>query len=199
MHITDIFQCKFQKQLVITTDDGFIENYSIVCPILETYKVKGNFFLIENCVDNVQMMWRHVLFILQKKIENSVLIEAMKSLAQEFNLGFALDNEGILKWSRRSFPYKFQYKLTCELWKRLTPFSLKEYLNLNPPYLKTEHINEMLRSGHIIGSHSKSHPFCELLNIEELKFEIKNSMINLGKKFSTEVIAFSFPFGRNSR
>jgi peptidoglycan/xylan/chitin deacetylase (PgdA/CDA1 family) len=190
---------KFDKQLVITTDDGFVENYKTICPILESYNVKGSFFLIENSIDNIQMMWRHALFVLESKIQNLQLQSAISSLAQKFNIPQPKKKEGLLNWSYRAFPYKLKEQLTTELWNEVMPFSLSEYLNNIKPYLSSAQIKEILRNGHVIGNHTRSHPNCSLLNEEELKFEIHDSVKSLGNNFNTNVLAFSFPFERSYR
>ena len=188
---------KFDKQLVITTDDGFVENYTTICPILESYNVNGSFFLIENSIDNIQMMWRHALFVLESKNQNLRLQGAISSLAQKFNISQLRNKEGLLNWSYRTFPYKLKEQLTNELWNEVMPFSLSEYLNKIKPYLNSSQIKEMLRNGHVIGNHSRSHPICSSLNEEELKFEIYDSVKSLGDKYNTDVVAFSFPFERS--
>ena len=188
---------QFDKQLVITTDDGFVENYTNVCPILDSYKAKGSFFLIENSIDNVQLMWRHSLFVIESKIQNSRLQNAISLLVQKFNLSQPKKKEGLLKWSYRTFPHKLKDQLTNELWNEVMPFSLSDYLNNNKPYLNSSQINEMLINGHVIGNHTRTHPNCSLLNEEELKFEIYDSVKSLGDKFNTNVFAFSFPFERS--
>lgn len=188
---------RFDKQLVITTDDGFVENYTTICPILESYNVKGSFFLIENSLDNIQMMWRHALFVLESKNQNLRLQNAISLVAKKFNLSQPKKKEGLLDWSYRTFPYKLKEQLTKELWNEVMPFSLTEYLNKIKPYLNSAQIKEILRNGHVIGNHTRTHPNCSTLNIEELKFEIDDSVKSLGEKFNTDVLAFSFPFERS--
>ena len=151
---------QFDKQLVITTDDGFVENYNTICPILESYNAKGSFFLIENSIDNIQMMWRHALFVLESKIQNSRLRIAISSLAQKFKIQQPKKKEGLLDWSYQTFPYMLKEQLTNELWNEVMQVSLSEYLNNIKPYLNSAQIKEMLRNGHVIGNHTRSHPNC---------------------------------------
>ncbi|MCB0748064.1 MAG: polysaccharide deacetylase family protein, partial [Ignavibacteriae bacterium] len=190
---------KLDKQLVITTDDGFSENYTNVCPILEKYKAKGSFFLIENSIDNKMMMWRHILFILRAKVDNTTLYEEVKSLSKEFEIIAPEKDVDMLKWSYRQFPNKSKDNICKSLWNRIMPMSVEEYLANNSTYLTSEQIKEMLQNGHTIGSHSKTHPNTELLNVEELDFEVNKSLKRLEEKFETKVISFAFPFGANER
>lgn len=188
---------QFDKQLVITTDDGFVENYTTICPILESFNAKGSFFLVENSIDNVEMMWRHILFVLESRVQNLRLKNAISSVAQKYNIPQPEQNEGLLNWSYRTFPYNMKEQLTNELWNELMPFSLSEYLHKEKPYLNSAQIKEMLSNGHVIGNHTRSHPNCSLLKEEELKFEIYDSVKSMGEMFNTNVLAFSFPFERS--
>jgi peptidoglycan/xylan/chitin deacetylase (PgdA/CDA1 family) len=190
---------KFNNQLVLTTDDGFVENYSVVCNILAKYNVKGSFFLIENSIDNELLMWRHALFVLQSKFRVSEIQSTISFVAQKHNIQQPTKKEGLLQWSYRAFPNKLKDLLTHELWNELMPLTINEYLINEKPYLNSSQIEEIVRNGHVIGSHTRSHPICSSLDEEELKFETFDSVKSLANKFNTNVIAFSFPFERSKR
>ena len=53
------------NKLVITFDDGFRECSTVVAPILLEESVTATFFLIGNCLNNNDLMWRNKLLILQ--------------------------------------------------------------------------------------------------------------------------------------
>ena len=190
---------RFDKQLVISTDDGFVENYTAICQILDSYNAKGSFFVIENSIDNVQLMWRHALFVIESNIQNLRLQNAISALAQKFNLSQPKNKEGLLEWSYRTFTYKLKEQLTNELWDKLMPLSLSEYLKNNKPYLNSVQIKEMLENGHVLGNHTRSHPICSSLTEEELKYEIDESVDSLSNRYNTDILAFSFPFERSPR
>jgi peptidoglycan/xylan/chitin deacetylase (PgdA/CDA1 family) len=190
---------KFDKQAVITTDDGFVENYSVVCNILEKYNVKGSFFLIENSIDNNNFMWRHALFVLKSKMLNFDLQKAISSLLHDFDIPGPTIKEDLLNWSSRTFSYKLKDQLTNELWTKLMPISINDYLISNKPYLNYVQIKEMLGSGHVIGGHTRSHPISSFLSQEDIKYEIYDSTKSLANKFNTNILAFSFPFERSNR
>ena len=52
-----------KNKLVITFDDGFQENYSIIAPILFENNVRATFFLISSCIDNQDIMWRNKILL----------------------------------------------------------------------------------------------------------------------------------------
>jgi peptidoglycan/xylan/chitin deacetylase (PgdA/CDA1 family) len=56
-------------------------------------------------------------------------------------------------------------------------------------------INELAQSGHIIGSHSVSHPLLTNLNLTELSFELSESKNELQQRTGQKVTWFANPFG----
>ena len=48
---------KLERKLVLTFDDGYYENYSVIAPILSDLKISGAFFFISNCIDNI--LWAY--------------------------------------------------------------------------------------------------------------------------------------------
>ena len=81
------------------------------------------------------------------------------------------------------------------MWNELIPISIAEYLDNQKPYLSAQQVKEIINDGHSIGSHTKTHPNCSLLNSSELEDEISTSITRLNKKFDTKVLAFAYPFG----
>jgi len=68
-------------------------------------------------------------------------------------------------------------------------FNKKELMNEND-------INEWLKNGQKIGSHSSSHKNLQILSEKEKIYQIENSKKNLENKFNIQIDSFSFPFGR---
>lgn len=188
---------KFNKQLVITSDDGFVQNFKTMAPVLDEYGAKATFFLIEDCLDNKSLMWRHCLFFLSDKFSKAQLHHVMQKLAEEFGLEAPMQHENILSWSLRVFPMNRKDQICHAAWSVLMSYSMDEYLQDKKPYLTTSQISELLSSGFEIGSHSKTHPDCSKLAPAEMREEIVESAKRLSEKFNTDVCTFSFPFGRS--
>lgn len=188
----------FDRQLVITTDDGFEENFSQIFPILRRYKLPATLFLIENAIDNKSLMWRHAIFVLIEEF-------GIKRVEREFDgiicdMNLAKDNRysSILDFSFRSLPQNLKEGVIDMLWDRLCPSSQSDYLLKEQPYLDSKQIEEMLNSNIEIGCHSKSHPNFELLGNDSIIEESIISSQRLQEKFKTEIFSFSFPFQRSS-
>ena len=61
--------------------------------------------------------------------------------------------------------------------------------------MSTNQIRVLLDNGFDIGIHTKSHPFCNKLEFEDLSEEIIESSRRLGLKFNRKVNFASYPFG----
>lgn len=66
----------------------------------------------------------------------------------------------------------------------------------NEPKLLDEQISELINSGLIeIGSHTMTHDNLPTLNKRQKLDEIKNSKLEIEKKFNIKCISFCYPFG----
>lgn len=62
--------------------------------------------------------------------------------------------------------------------------------------MSKDDINEWLKNGMLIGSHSHNHYDLTKLNNKDLKSEINYSKDFLEQKFSTQILDFCYPFGK---
>jgi peptidoglycan/xylan/chitin deacetylase (PgdA/CDA1 family) len=182
--------------LCITFDDGFSDCYDIIYPLLKQYDIKATFFLIENVINNQDFMWRNKLILLDNLVNEELKVELIEIFKEEFK---------VIDYTNNSFfnlsnSWKMAEKETYAnfLWNISKIGSLQEKLDTYKPYLNDCQIFEMLNNGQEIGSHSKSHPFCDQLNIEEINEEVIESVNRLNNKFGINVNAFSYPFGNRA-
>lgn len=189
---------RFTNQLIITTDDGFSENYSVLLPLMKKYQLKYVPYICDASINNANLLWRHGLFVIMNSIGREALNKKIMEFAYENQLDQQKNEETLMGWSLRVFPNKDKEKLMKDLWRRTMDTTVDEYLEINRPYLSTEQINEILDCGNEIGSHSATHPYFDKLSEKEIVAEVSGSIRNLSKMFNTNIISFSFPFGRNN-
>lgn len=186
------------KKLVITFDDGFRENYSVIAPILLEEKIPATFYFITNCIDNNDLMWRNKLLLIEKyktNENNKHIID----IANRFGLNAPKDNQNLLIWSNSEWSMEKKEELVNLLWSEIVPFSLNEYLCEKQPYCTSEEILEMSNSGFEIGSHSVSHPNFSKLSYSNFQYEINQSCKTISEIINAKVISFSYPFGTRAR
>lgn len=185
----------FNNHLVITFDDGFKELYEIVFPILKEDNIPACTYLISNCVDNNDLMWRNKLEHIINTTSSQKLKIGVEKLVENFDLPEVKKNETIMQWSFNSWKMSEKENYVNFLWEELIELKLEDFLKNNKPYLSSSQIIEMSNNGWIFGNHTKSHPILSRLNSHELYSEIVDTKEELEKKLKIPIVHFSYPFG----
>ena len=182
------------RKLVLTFDDGLAENYSVAAPILKEKKLPATFFLIGNCIDNKDLMWRNKLLVIKRRAGKS-LPKIIAEAISIFGLPAISDYEDIMDWSLRAWPMNRKEEITNYCWNAAGVGTIQDYLEKNNPYLTVEQIRSLIKDGFEIGSHSMSHPVFSRLSYDEFENEIMASVQLLQTTFGQEITSFSYPFG----
>ncbi len=181
-------------QIALTTDDGFVENYTIIAPILLEEKIPATFFLINNCIDNQDLMWRNKLVYIFNKLGHKKSGELILTFAKKHNLPIPTNTENIIGWSERTFVMNEKEKLSSMLWEESNMEPLLQFLDEQKPYMTTKQIKELISGGFSIGAHTNTHPICSKLNYDTLEKEIIGSINGISKKIGVSPTHFSYPF-----
>lgn len=186
-----------KRKLVITFDDGFHENYTVIAPILIKLKLNATFYLIGNCIDNKDLMWRNKLLVISKKVENKILKKGIETITREYNLN-TNNYKNLMNWSFHSFQMSKKDKIVDSLWNFTMNISIGEYLDEYKPYMTVKQIKELNNQGFEFGSHSMSHPIFSRLSYEEFENEINDSKTRIEQIIDKRVNSFSYPFGKRA-
>lgn len=186
------------KDLTLTFDDGYYNQYEIAARIMDKYGIKGYFFCVEDLIskgepilmDKLQYWISYVKegtynlpdFKIQLILEDmesrrkewekisKLLIKGvpLEKIEEAFNNAFSFEN---IKLNRKFYSLRF---------KPLTRSSIK--------------IMEL--AGHKIGAHSAYHRRLSLMSEKELKNDISLCKGALGTIYNTTV--FAYPYGSNT-
>ena len=180
----DEFHLKHQKKCIISFDDGLVENYTVILPLLEKYKFKAVFFINPSFIDNTCFLNKHL---------KSILIEELsKSPNNQTVLGkIGLKNTKNLKTD--IFNRELSNDLISDLFDDLG-FDFKNYLQKHPVYMNLNQIQELIDKGHFIGGHTMTHPYLNKLSEEEQFVEITDSLLWIKQHFKVSYTLFSFPY-----
>jgi peptidoglycan/xylan/chitin deacetylase (PgdA/CDA1 family) len=188
---------KKKNLLVLSFDDGFKENFTNVLPILKKNNILATFFIISNCIDNRDLMWRNKLLVINNAEENKLNL-AISQTKEEFSLPNFKKRDNLLSWSLNSWKMTDKENIVNFLWNQTMEYSVWDYLEENSPYLNADQINSINDQGHEIGSHSVSHPVFSKLNYFEFREEISSSSKVISELLNIKVNSFSYPFGRTA-
>jgi peptidoglycan/xylan/chitin deacetylase (PgdA/CDA1 family) len=177
---------------VITFDDGYKDNYIQALPILRRYGIKATFLLITDVLDRESMLWvdevRHMIhysdegeiwwneeqFSLASPVEKEKAVNHIVSSLKSSDTGNGMN--------------ELRESCGCE-----APQDLIESL-----YMSWDDVEELSEEGHLIGSHTLSHPDLTQLSWKEARREVIESKKRLEKELEVEVDVFAYPFGASN-
>tara|TARA_B100000575_G_C23123300_1_gene650373 strand:+ start:1047 stop:1973 length:927 start_codon:yes stop_codon:yes gene_type:complete len=186
--------------VIISFDDGFENNYTTACPILDKFNIPAVFYISSGMIGTNKMFWVDVLENLIEECKKpSIVVKLDKP--KKFYL-----NNNLLK---------FQALKEIKSWCKLAKNDEKERLinelrsvtNVNPNqdsnpnysllnWKQVSAIND--NSLFTIGGHSLNHNILSSLDEEDMKFEIEESLRLIYKNLGKKTIHYSYPEGQQA-
>ncbi|HMJ62548.1 MAG TPA: polysaccharide deacetylase family protein [Bryobacteraceae bacterium] len=184
-----------RTSVLITFDDGYLDNYTLAFPILRKHGVEGVFFLPTAFVGTGKLPWWDAIAYMIKKSRK-------KSIALDYPhpATFDLANDGAALVSMRILhafiqpavkdPTRFIADLekACETAR---PESSAERL-----FLSWEEAREMQRGGMAFGSHTDTHEVLSKLSPERQREEVFRSREILERELDRPIDALAYPVGQ---
>jgi peptidoglycan/xylan/chitin deacetylase (PgdA/CDA1 family) len=185
------------KSVVITFDDGYVDNYLYARPILEKLEIPATFFIVTSHVNTNRLFWWDRLariFHPERKLP------ALTLKINKINFTYKLSNPykrkqafgyicGLLRYSSpqvidRTISY-------LERWAKLDGKEDSLYRAMNEEELKKMAQNRLFR----IGAHTHQHSQLSQQTLALQRREIKKSKQGLEKIIQNPVNLFSYPYG----
>ena len=180
-------------RVLITFDDGYLDNYEIAYPILHSHGVQGVFFLVTSMVGSHHVPWWDQISYLIKTGRKRRF-----SLRYPANLEFDIDQNGmgeslraVLKLYKRpenTDPARFIQELAEATQGEDLPPTLRRFLNW-------DEAREMSKGGAAIGSHTHSHPVLSQLEPDRQYEELYKSRTILKEQLDISADTIAYPVG----
>jgi len=186
-------QGKRRCRVLITFDDGYLDNYEIAFPILRSHGVQGVFFLATSVVGSCQVpWWDHIAYLVKTARRRKFTLSYPADLSVDIDKdGLVISLRDILKLYKRpdNFdPARFIQSVAQETEGDDVPSTLRRFLNW-------DEAREMTRDGMVIGSHTHSHHVLSQLDAERQFEELSSSRAILKEQLGVEVNALAYPVG----
>lgn len=178
--------------VAVTFDDGFADNYEIAKPILDQYGIPAAFYIAVSSIESPLPPWyirlRHAFYT---STESSWLDQGSE---QQYLLTDNVSrNDALVRACRKCAPLAAiaQDMAVSELEMQLQVDPFKP----DPGLMLTWNQIRLLRAaGHIIGSHTLTHPNMAYVDDQEiLEQEFVSSRGMLERQLGAQVIHFSYP------
>jgi peptidoglycan/xylan/chitin deacetylase (PgdA/CDA1 family) len=197
IRLTDDWQNINEKSIVITFDDGYVDNYTNAFPILEKYKAPATIFVATGNINTNKEFWDNdfirMLLYRNKKNDFLNLNEKKIFLKNDDDIKNAIyiihDILNELSPLQRDIVLK---NIEQQL-KPTKPYR-ENYRTLNDVELKL--LDESFSID--IGCHTVSHSRLATENEKEQEYEIFHSTQYLEKVLGHRIDSFAFPFGKKS-
>lgn len=179
--------------VLLTFDDGYLDNFQIAFPILRSHGVQGVFFLATGMVGSCHVpWWDHIAFVVKTARKRQF------SLRYPARLVIDLDENGVeaslrailglYKKPENSDPHRFIRELEREAKGEDLPGTVRRFLDW-------DEAREMLRGGMAIGSHTHSHHVLSQLEPDLQLEEMRNSRCILKENLGVDIDVIAYPVG----
>jgi len=179
-----------ERAVVITFDDGYTDNYEMAMPILDRLGVPAAFYVTVDCIENRRLPW-------PSRLRFSFRTTGKKAWS---------DESGKI-WSLESAQDREQaYLRACDYVCQLAGITLEKIVgrieeeldaklpdNRGALMMSWEQVRGLAQNGHIVGSHTMTHPNMAYLGIEDVRCELVQSKDRMEQQLNARVEHFSYP------
>lgn len=180
-------------RVLITFDDGYLDNFSLAFPILRSHGVQGVFFLATSIVGTCYVPWWDHIACLMKTAR-----QRQFTLRYPVDLAVDLDNNGFAKSLRDALSLYERPENTDSA--RFISELKKVSRGDDPPqtlrrFLNWDEAREMLAGGMAIGSHTHSHQVLSHLGPDRQLQELTQSRELLRTQLHIQADTLAYPIG----
>lgn len=179
-----------KRSVVVTFDDGYTDNYEVAMPILNQIGIPATFYVTVDCVDKRKLPWPSRLRFSFRSTKVSTWTDAK---AKPWNLRITGSREEA-------------YLAACDDCCQLAGAAQEEFVatiesqlqsrvsdDLSSLMMTYEQASALARNGHIVGSHTMTHPNMAYIKEGDADAELGESKRRLETELKMPVPHFSYP------
>lgn len=202
-----------ENALLLTFDDGYIDNYTYVLPILEEYHVQGSFFIPGKTFSTHQLLdVNKIHYILASADINKLAIDLKEKmdfyrggeydyastdeLWNEYGKPNRWDSAEVIfvkRMLQTVLPEKLRNRIASELFAKYV--GVTEEQLAHELYMTEEQIRAMKRHGMHIGIHGYDHYWLGNLTEEEMKQDVSKALNVLNEFIDEKKWVICYPYG----
>ena len=184
------------RNVLITFDDGYRDNYELAFPVLEAANTTATFFITTGFIENrIPAWWDEIAWIVRHSNVSQFQLKLKDHLVSitldPQNLEAAIKKVIKIYWSLSSTEQKqFLDQLCQETKQERCPRKVAD-----ETWMTWEMICEMEAGGMDFGGHTVNHPIFTKHPVETWDYELKAAKQQLETKLENNIVAFSYPVG----
>jgi peptidoglycan/xylan/chitin deacetylase (PgdA/CDA1 family) len=178
------------RSVVVTFDDGYADNYEIAAPVLNRVGVPATFYVTVESVEQLRLPWPARLRFVFRTTKRAYWVD---SSGRSWPLSSAVERERA-------------YLLSCDECGQLAGKTQETYVARLEDELENQvpvesgrlmmtydQARALVQQGHIVGSHTMSHPNMAHVSLQDAYHEMTESKHRLERQLSAAVAHFSYP------
>jgi len=187
-----------RRSVVVTFDDGYADNYEVAMPILDQFAVPATFYVTVDCVENKRLPWPSRLRFAFRRTKQtswtgSKTESTTNSNPESWNLGSPLNREEA-------------FLAACDSCCQLSGEAQEEFIRRIEHELQAslpadsgslmmsyDQLRKLAGHGHIVGSHTMTHPNMAQLKADDAQRELAESKQRLESRLGAPIKHFSYP------
>ncbi|MDD6267977.1 MAG: polysaccharide deacetylase family protein [Clostridium sp.] len=204
-----------EKAMLLTFDDGYVDNYTNVYPILKNYGMQGSFFVSGEAITEHKLLdvnkIHFLLASMDKRLE-LVMNDLLAELEQYRKQGWSYpENEELLKkyavasrfdtkeviFIKRilqtAIPEQVRTEIASKLFERYV--GVPEGVFAHELYMNTRQMRCMKADGMYFGIHGYNHYWLANLDIEKMRKDIGDSLIAMKEFIDIDNWVMNYPYG----
>ncbi len=178
------------RGVLITFDDGYVDNYTLAYPLLRGHGLPAIFFIPTQAMEERTIgWWDHVAYLLKMTQHETIIFEG-KEVAPKADIQQAFHYVlSFIDYNRKDVDeLLLELSAACDVELPDAEIQGKELMTW-------ENLREVSRNGIGIGAHTHSHKILSSLDLKTQKHEMIQSKHILEKKLNLKVRSMSYPVG----
>lgn len=201
-----------ENAMLLTFDDGYIDNFTYCFPVLDKYKIQGVFYIPGKTFTERKLLdVNKIHFLLASTQENELmkdLIQYIDKYRSEFNLE---DNTSLFKkyakpsrWDKAEVIFikrMLQTALPEELRSIISTKLFEKYIGVEEErfaeelYMNKDQISCLRRNGMHIGLHGYDHYWLGRLNYLKMKEDVNKALSVMEQFIDKDSWTLNYPYG----
>lgn len=218
--VIDFYQNKKslpEKALLLTFDDGYIDNYTVALPLLKKYGFQGSFFIpaktfcesklldvnkihfILACVENsgnVSELAEEVMRLIDENRSEYPDLPSNDDLYRQYAVANRFDPKETVFCKRvlqTALPEELRNKISSELFVNYV--GMPEDVFAKELYMNKDQISLMKKEGMFIGIHGYDHYWLGNLDENEMKADIDRALDAMKEYIDRDCWVMNYPYG----
>ncbi len=199
--------------LLLTFDDGYIDNYTFALPILEEYKVQGSFFIPGKTFKTHQLLDVNKIHYILASADINKIFEDLKDeidhyrgseftfpsteeLVEQYAVSNRFDSKETIFVKRilqTVLPERLRNIISSNLFKKYV--GITEEQLAYELYMNEEQIRAMKRRGMFIGCHGYDHYWLGNLPKEQMQHDISMALESIDEFIDRKQWVMNYPYG----